>query len=104
MPSHPLTLPSTLSIRHASAVRDQLLAALAQHDAVEVEFPDGCEADLSLIQLIEAARRHADSHGKRLTLKAAANGRVFDVLERGGFLADMAPAFSQFWLHRKEIQ
>jgi hypothetical protein len=104
MSSHILTLPSTLSIRHAAAVREELLAALQKHEAVEVEFPEGCDADLSLIQLIEAARRQADSQGKRLSLKAAASGRVFDVLERGGFLSDMAPAFSQFWLHRKEIQ
>lgn len=53
------------------------------------------EADLTLVQLIAAARRSSDSDGKRITLSPAPSEAVRDMLQRGGFLG--AAETSSFW-------
>lgn len=101
---HTLRLPPSLSIRNAHAVREQLLSGLSDNNSVIIDIPEGADADLSFIQVVEASRRHAQTYGKSIALKNPAGGRVLETLRRGGFLSDMDAAACQFWFHRKEIQ
>jgi hypothetical protein len=102
--SFKLTLPDALTIRTISSVRDDLLQALQEQDHVIVELPTDAQGDLSFLQLMESARIYAGTAGKRLALAAPVEGRLLDLLKRGGFAEDMSADDAGFWLHQGEIQ
>lgn len=100
----PVNLPDKLNIRNISGVYDLILAKIAAGNPVSIALPVGAEADLSFVQLIEAARIQAKSSGVPLRLSSAASGAVLDVLERGGFSEAFSAEDKKFWLHQEAIQ
>ena len=89
-----LALDGSLTVRGIAAVRETVLEALAKHAAVEVDCSAADAIDLSLIQLLLAARRSAQAAGKSLSLATPADGKLRRALEQGGFLpADGADPF-----------
>lgn len=97
-----LELDRALTIRQAAALKEKMLAAFAAADAVELAIEADAEADLSFVQLIEAARIHAAMESKELRLASPAGGQVLETLERAGLMTNMSPASRAFWLHEKE--
>ena len=89
------------TVRNIQAAYDRLSAAIAEHQTIEVDCEGIAELDLSLIQLLLAAKRSADKNGKSLRLAAPAAGNLRVAIDRAGFLAagvgepDQAQAF---WL------
>ena len=85
---HPagVMLDGVLTVRTAATVRSALIEALTEHQAVEVDCSAAETIDLSLIQILLAARLSARQQGKQLTLAAPAAGVLRAVLERGGLL------------------
>jgi len=81
-----VVLEGAQTIGGAEDARARLLAALAGHSRVEVDCSAATEIDLSVVQLILAARKSALAAGKRLVLAQPAAGVLRGVLERGGFL------------------
>lgn len=75
--------------------------AIQNKDGLVIEISERAEADLSFIQLIEAARRQAKKHGKPIALASAASGHLLKVLDRAGFLAAFNPDDAKFWLHKE---
>lgn len=96
-----IALPAALTIRTVQTTRDQLLAGLSGAKSVVLDIPDDADADLSFVQLIEAARLSAQSSGKDLKLRNPAARGVLSTLERGGFLTEMDPSARFFWLHER---
>jgi anti-anti-sigma regulatory factor len=93
-------LEGALTIRTAEATYAKLLEA-ASLPAVEIDCSGATEVDVSLIQLIVAARASARQGGRGLTLAQPADGALREALQRGGFLAagaDPATADQAFWL------
>jgi hypothetical protein len=90
-----------MTIREIHTLHRVLLAGFAQRSHVCLALPEDAAVDLSFIQLIEAARRHAASQGKTIRLAAPAGTQVRAVLERGGFLSRSAPDAFRFWLHEE---
>jgi hypothetical protein len=78
-----------------------LCEALADHDRVAIDTSELQELDLSLIQLLEAARLTAADLGKHLTLTAPADGPLSEMLRRGGFLVPNSES-ARFWMHQGE--
>jgi ABC-type transporter Mla MlaB component len=94
-------LPSSATIRTVETLRSELLAALERQAALEIDCAALAEADLSLIQVLLAARKTAQASGKTLALAQPASGVLRDVLLRSGFLAAAGgPPKEQdaFWL------
>jgi anti-anti-sigma regulatory factor len=85
--SGPLTLPDSATIRTIEAIRAELLAMIERQGAVAVDCARLAEADLSLVQVLLAARKTARRVGKTLTLAQPASGALRDVLLRAGFLS-----------------
>jgi ABC-type transporter Mla MlaB component len=81
-----IQLGGSLSVRSIADTRAILLEALARHDTVQVDCSAAESVDLSLIQLLLAARRGASEDGKELTMAAPATGVLLAALEQGGFL------------------
>lgn len=96
-----LDLSGAQTIRSIEAAHAQLRGLLATHAAVEIDCTATTEADISLVQLLLAARRSAEQSGKTIVLAKPAGGALLDVLSRGGFLsaaAEPVTADGAFWL------
>jgi ABC-type transporter Mla MlaB component len=81
-----LRLDGALTVRGVASVHADLAAALDQHAMVIVDCSAATEVDLSLIQLLLAARRSAQHADKTLRLVGADNTALRTALARGGFL------------------
>lgn len=90
-----INLDGPLTVRAIDAAQAKLAAALRQHTIVTVDCAAATEVDLSLIQLLLAARASAAHAGKTLRLAAPAQGVLQAALFAGGFLPDSPDA--GFW-------
>lgn len=99
--SESISLPDVLSIRNISDIYSKILAIFNNNNSVVLDIPERAEADLSFVQLIEAARRHAEAHGKMLTLASPAGGHILNVLKRSGFFEAFSGEDTKFWLHEE---
>ena len=83
------------SVRTIAKIHAQILAEYQKSDVVRIDVTAITDADLTFVQLVEAARRSATADGKRIALTAPAGGVLLDTLQRGGFLSE--PNSAAFW-------
>jgi|HubBroStandDraft_1064217.scaffolds.fasta_scaffold57502_3 ABC-type transporter Mla MlaB component len=81
-----IRLDGALTVRGVESVHADLAAALQQHAMVIVDCSAATEVDLSVIQLLLAARRTAQRGAKTLSLAGADNTALRTALLRGGFV------------------
>lgn len=93
-----VALGESARIREIDGIRTTLLEAFQIHEELELDLSQVAEADLSFLQLIEAARKFAQSEGKRLRLTTPATAPLAALLERAGFLAGETSDIHDFWL------
>jgi len=79
-PTTRLYLDGNLTIYEAPALKDQLLAALAGCQALELDLARVAELDTAGLQLLVLAKREAARQGKTLSLVAHSEA-VRDVLD-----------------------
>ena len=97
-----LVLDGNLTIRNIESVHLKLTDAISRRSQIVIDCRSADEVDVSMVQLLLAARAGAASAGRRLVLAHPADGALLDVLVRGGFLQ---PAGAQphpdtsFWLN-----
>lgn len=97
-----LTLPNSLTIKTIVAVQEIILEHLANNATTILSIEAEAQVDLSFVQLLTAARKHAETHAGGLVLARPAAGDLYDVLKRGGFLDEMTPDAAHFWLHQEK--
>jgi ABC-type transporter Mla MlaB component len=83
-----LRLSGELTIRTITDAHHKLANAYAKKGEMQLDTSAVSEADLSLVQLIEAARRSANADGKRFTLSPPPSEALRQVLQRAGFPTD----------------
>ena len=88
-------LDGVLTVRTIATAKEKLLRALAEQPAVQVDCTAAESADLSLIQLLLAARLSPHEAGKPFALAAPAGGVLRQALEQGGFLPPIGA--DPFW-------
>lgn len=96
-----INLPNVLNIRHAAEIYSKIADQLHNVDTVVVSVPEGAEADLSFVQLMESSRRQANAEGKTFKLLSPASGSLLNVLERAGFIETFDKEDLKFWLHKE---
>ncbi len=96
-----ISLPEVLNIRNVSEVYAKIIDQFRDNNTITLSLPENTEADLSSLQLIEAARRQARAKGKTFTLSAPASGSLLKVLERAGFTEAFDQEDKKFWLHEE---
>ena len=84
-PNKLVNIAGTATFVQASALRDQLAAAVADSHAVVVAF-EATEVDVSAIQLLIAARQSMEAKGGTLRLAGPPTGALIKVLTLGGFI------------------
>jgi hypothetical protein len=93
--------PSKVNIRNIKDIHAELLTYVNNNAAIEINLDDCEDNDLSLIQLIESARKSADARSKTISLTKPANDIVQSTLRRAGLLEAFSADDSKFWLHRE---
>jgi anti-anti-sigma regulatory factor len=78
-----LTLQGELSMRNATAVRQALMAALAEHLDLHIVLSEVASLDLSVLQLLFAARQ---TPGRQVTVEANLPPSITEVVQRAGLL------------------
>ncbi|RUM23704.1 hypothetical protein EFQ99_20780 [Rhizobium vallis] len=96
-----INLPNVLSIRFSSELHSKITDEFHNRDTIIINIPEGAEADLSFVQLIESSRRQAKAKGKTFKLSSPASGSVLKVLERAGFIESFDQEDEKFWLHKE---
>ena len=99
-----VTLPDKLNIRNINDVYAVISQNIKSGKSILISVPDGAEADLSFIQLMNSARIQAKSSGTHVLMSKPAEGSVLSVLERGGFRETFTAEDKKFWLHEEAIQ
>lgn len=82
-----LVLAGEMTLQSVDSIHSRL-QEMAGQPVVEIDCDDVTEVDLSLIQLILAARSSAEKSGRSLMLTQPAAGALQDALQRGGFLTE----------------
>ncbi len=96
-----LELSGAQTIRVIDDIQAKLRELVSVHTRIEIDCAALTEADLSLVQLLLAARDSAEKSGKTIALAAPATGALLNVLSRGGFVdpaGGPATADAGFWL------
>ncbi len=88
-----------IAVGTIAAAHADLLSVLENSSSVLLDISAVNIADLTTVQLIEAARQSAVRAGKTLKLSGPATGELRSVLERGGFISAEASESRNFWLH-----
>jgi anti-anti-sigma regulatory factor len=100
-----LVLSGAITLQSADSIHSRLLEMAAQ-PVVEIDCSGVTEANLSLIQLILAARASAHRSGRTVLLAQPAAGALRETLRRGGFLGETADQHSPdqaFWTQAAEM-
>jgi hypothetical protein len=85
-------LPKTATVRTCDKIIGLFREALRQADEIEVISSDVLEADLTLVQLLLAARRSAERNNKSIHLRPPSRP-LEDVLRNTGLLAGRDAGF-----------
>jgi MFS superfamily sulfate permease-like transporter len=92
--------PPKANIRNIKDIHAELLNHVGSSTRIEIDL-DACEdVDVSMIQLVESARKSAAASGKSIALTKPANDAVKATLRRAGLLDVLAQEDAQFWLHK----
>ncbi|MEH3106612.1 MAG: STAS domain-containing protein [Sphingomonas fennica] len=99
MTSTLVVLREDACLKTIGALAEQMLEVAVPGADVTLDIGSAVNADLSLVQLIEATRRHGAQVGATVALAAPAGAPVQAVLRRAGFLTDPTPEDIAFWFH-----
>lgn len=90
-------LEGNLSLRDASRVCDRLREAAQSYDPVEIDIGSLTGLDISIVQLLLAARKSAARRGRNFTLSGTLTEQVREFLAGVG-LIEHQDADDAFWL------
>ncbi|HZG28380.1 STAS domain-containing protein [Ensifer adhaerens] len=101
-----LSLNGPLTIKTISSARDILQAFIGEKaergKTLSLDVDDAQECDLTLAQLIIAARKSVSARGAKMKLAKPAAGNLLAVIERAGLLTGDKKQ-DGFWLEGKAI-
>ena len=85
--SQTLEITGDAGLRNAQEIATQLRQALADHSTITVVIDAVTSIDISIIQLLVAARKSALAAGKSVILSAPADGPLRRLLTQAGLVA-----------------
>ena len=85
--AYPVVLRDSLTTATSEETHRTLASALNAADAIVIDCTEASEVDVSFLQILYAARRSAESAGKRIALSAPPSGPLDEALRRCGFPA-----------------
>lgn len=101
-PAATVRLHGSINLQTIVETYRDLIGVLGDHAQVVIATDEVTDLDLTLVQLLDSARRTARGAGGSVTLAAPAQGALLAILQRGGFVE--TPCQRAFWLHSNEVQ
>ncbi|MDR3437985.1 STAS domain-containing protein [Telmatospirillum sp.] len=95
-----IELTEYIDIHSAEQFHKRILYSLENYHDIEVDSESVAKIDVSIIQLLIAARASATRRGIALTMKHPVGDALLETLRRGGFLSEPLSANSDFWIIR----
>ncbi|MGC6329401.1 STAS domain-containing protein [Rhizorhabdus sp. FW153] len=92
-----VTLQEKVNLQSIAAVQHQIVEAIEADADVALDISGVADADLSFVQLLEAARQYAAHDNKLLRLTQPASADCAALLERAGFLSPGSAETLDFW-------
>jgi hypothetical protein len=92
-----VSIGAAATMRTIEDLRDAVLDALRAHTSVELDCSAVTEADLSFIQLLDAARKFAAREGRSLHVTGPISPVLSALARRCGFAGDDDAAWNAFW-------
>lgn len=99
-PRRRVVLEGALGLRDTKRIHELLRGAMGAASAVELDVSNVSDMDISIIQLIVAARKSAEQDGRTLTLVTRPNNAFATMLVKAGFLGANGAsrvANEEFW-------
>lgn len=99
-----IALDGNLGLRDVTALTEQFREALAKHPGIVVTSAGLTGIDITVLQLLVAARKSALAAGKTLTLEAPEGGVLAQFLIKAGFVSPQGAPLTpegDFWTHRR---
>jgi anti-anti-sigma regulatory factor len=96
-------VPPKVNIRNVKDIHGELLTNFKNNKAVEIDLSACEDADLSLVQLIESARKSAAAQSKDVRLTKPAGDIVRAILDRAGLSQSFTDDDAKFWLHQEVL-
>jgi hypothetical protein len=96
-------IPAKVNIRNIKDMHSDLLMYVKNNKDIEIDLNSCEDVDLSLIQLVEAARKSAEAEAKSISLTKPANDIIQSVLKRAGFFDALSSNDAKFWLHKEVL-
>jgi anti-anti-sigma regulatory factor len=96
-------IDAALVVKNVSVLRQSILDAFEEDDAISLDLVEGQAVDLCGLQLIESARLQARAVGKTLVLERPCT-EFRPLLDAAGFLGGASSDDFQFWLHEGTAQ
>ncbi len=103
MSSRTVEVPASVTVRSISDFRTILADVMDDQEDVVLDLAGLTDADLSFVQITEAARRHLADRGRELRLLQPAQGPLAALLDRPGFQTVHEPAVIARW-YRGDLQ
>ncbi len=87
-----MTIPigTIANLSTAPDIREAILDDLKIHSSIEIDCASVVEADLTLLQILAAARKFAEREGKTISILPAANPAIAGLIERAGLTGPLA--------------
>lgn len=96
-------IPAKVNIRNIKDIHSDFLTYVKNNNSIEINL-DGCgDMDLSLIQLVESARKSAEAEAKSISLTKPANDIIQSTLRRAGLFDAFSGHDAKFWLHKEVL-
>lgn len=95
--AHVLEVPSSVTISSSAMFAEQVAHHLEQHESIVLKLDDLNDVDLSFLQIICAARDHANRTDKSFCLAGPAHETVRALLWRAGMLDAPSQDDLDFW-------
>ena len=92
-----VSLSKTSILQSAGKNRAAVLDALRDGPAIEIDCSGVIEADLSVLQVLAAARKFADREGKSMIVQQPVSAELCALAQRAGFSGSAEQAWSTFW-------
>lgn len=96
-------VPSKVNIRNIKDIYQEFSAYVNKNNNVEIDLDNCQDIDLSLIQLIESARKTAAAGSGSISLTKPANDIVHSTLQRAGLMDAFSSEDAKFWLHKEVL-
>jgi len=96
-------IPSKVNIRNIRDIHADFLTYVKNNKSIDINLDDCQDIDLSLIQLVESARKSAKAEAKNISLTKPANDMIQSTLKRAGLFEAFSSDDTKFWLHKEVL-